>query len=131
VYTDRLLLKRILRNLVVNALRYTSEGAVLIGCRRRGDSVVIQVVDTGQGIPKDQLDLIFEDFYQVGNLARARTHGLGIGLAVVSRLSRLLGHPVSVSSVVGKGSIFSIQLQSHGRAERVGVSLHEVALGDY
>lgn len=110
VHTDRILLKRMVRNLVVNAIRYTNEGGILIGCRRRNGKLVVQVVDTGIGIPQDRLAWIFEEFYQVSNPSRDRARGLGLGLAIVSRLSRLLGHPVAVTSVPGRGSTFSVEL---------------------
>ncbi len=111
VESDERLIERIVRNLMTNAYRYTQTGGVLLGCRRRGeDEMAIQVVDTGIGIPDDRLDLIFEEFYQVGNEARDRTQGLGLGLAIVQRLSRLLGHPVHVRSVVGRGTCMEIIL---------------------
>ncbi|MEW5728252.1 MAG: sensor histidine kinase, partial [Pseudomonadota bacterium] len=108
VETDRVLLKRIVRNLIHNAFRYTEEGGVLVGCRRRGDRLLIQVWDTGPGIPPDQLEMIFEDFYQLDNPARDRSKGLGLGLSVVRRMARLLCHELTVESRVGKGSVFTI-----------------------
>lgn len=106
--TDPLLLERILRNLVVNAIRYTDSGRILVGCRRRGSSVAVQVWDTGRGISEDHLGEIFEEFRQLENPARERGKGLGLGLAIVRRLSELLGHPVEVRSRVGHGSMFGI-----------------------
>jgi PAS domain S-box-containing protein len=110
VRSDRVLLTRMVRNLVLNAIRYTREGAVLVGCRRHGGEVRIEIWDTGIGIPEDQLDLIFDDFYQVGNKSRDRAKGLGLGLSVVARTGRLLGHGIGVRSRVGGGSCFSIAL---------------------
>lgn len=110
VRSDRILLKRMIRNLLVNSIRYTKTGGILLGCRRRGDQLVIQVVDTGIGIAPDRQEMIFEDFYQIDNPAREGSRGLGLGLAIVSRLGRLLDHPVGVSSRQEHGSVFSIQV---------------------
>ncbi|NYZ15601.1 response regulator [Azospirillum sp. RWY-5-1] len=111
IHTDRDLLERILRNLLENALRYTDRGGILIGCRRRGDSVLIQVVDTGSGIPPEHLDRIFHEFYQVSNPARDRGLGLGLGLAIVERLVRLLDGRIHVTSTPDRGSCFSIEFR--------------------
>lgn len=110
VETDPAMLERMLRNLVGNALKYTENGRVLIGTRLRGSYVEIQVIDTGCGIPADQLEEIFVEFYQLHNPWRNRQQGLGLGLAIVKRLARLLDHPLQVRSVLGKGSCFSIRL---------------------
>jgi CheY-like chemotaxis protein len=110
VHTDEVLLERILRNITLNAVRYTRHGKVLVRARRRGALVVVKVLDTGIGIPKDQRDRIFEAFYQLGNTARDRRRGLGLGLAIVRQLSELLQIPVRLRSKEGKGSVFSIQL---------------------
>ncbi|MBP2297894.1 hybrid sensor histidine kinase/response regulator [Azospirillum picis] len=106
--TDRGLLMQLLRNLVDNALRYTEAGAIRIRCRVDGDQVAIEVQDTGIGIPPEHLDRIFEEFHQVGNPERDRMRGLGLGLAIVRRLSQLLDHPVQVRSVQGQGSAFRV-----------------------
>lgn len=112
VRSDPALLDRVLRNLLENALRYTPRGGrVLLGCRRRGGQAVLQVVDTGIGIPADHLGVIFEEFQQLGNSARNSALGLGLGLAIVRRSCDLLGHAVSVASSVGKGSAFSVHLR--------------------
>ena len=108
VRSDRVLLERILRNLVANALRHGGKGRILIGCRRRGRGVEIQVSDTGAGIPPDQLELIFEDFYQVGNPERQLAQGLGLGLGIVARTASLLGHTTGVRSRPDHGSTFSV-----------------------
>jgi PAS domain S-box-containing protein len=108
VRTDPLLLGRILRNLVSNALRYTHRGRVLIGCRRVGDRLAIDVLDTGIGIAADKTERIFEEFYQIGNPERDRTRGLGLGLAIVAGLAKLLDHPVQVRSEPGRGSLFRV-----------------------
>ncbi|WP_207461739.1 PAS domain S-box protein [Azospirillum sp. SYSU D00513] len=110
VHSDPTLLERMLRNLVENALRYTEQGGILIGCRRRGDRLRIEVVDTGIGIAPDRQAEVFEEFFQVGNPERDRSKGLGLGLAVVRRLARLLGHEVRLRSVPGRGSAFIIEL---------------------
>lgn len=108
VRSDTTLLLRVIRNLASNALRYTANGGILIGCRRDGEHLRIVVCDTGIGIDADQLDSIFDDFYQVGNVERDREKGLGLGLSVVQRVGQLLDHPVAVRSVPGRGSTFSI-----------------------
>ncbi len=108
--TDPILLERILRNFVENALRYTVSGGVVIGCRRTGDKVAIEVWDSGVGLMPDVLDDIFEEFYQVGNPERDRRKGLGLGLAIVRRLSTLLGCKIKVTSRLGRGSRFSVQV---------------------
>lgn len=108
--TDATLLFRVLSNLVANALRYTEEGGVLVACRRRGQYAHIEVWDTGIGIPPEQHERIFEEFYQLNNPARDRSRGLGLGLATVKRVAQLLDHPLRVRSIPGKGSRFSIEV---------------------
>jgi len=108
--SDPALLQRMLRNLLSNAVRYTRHGDILIGCRRRGSRLGLQVWDTGIGIPPGALETIFEEFYQVGNIARDRRQGLGLGLAIVDRLGRLLDHPVAVSSSPDRGSVFEVRV---------------------
>lgn len=110
VRSDPALLERILRNLLNNAVRYTKHGRVLLGCRRRRETLVIEVWDTGIGIPQNQLKLIFREFHQLGNSARDRRQGLGLGLAIVDRLSQLLDHRIDVASEPQKGSVFSIEV---------------------
>jgi signal transduction histidine kinase/ActR/RegA family two-component response regulator len=110
VRSDPVLLERMLRNLLHNALRYTDSGAVMLICRRRPNRVLIEVRDSGPGIPADKQDLIFEEFVQLHNPARQREHGLGLGLAIVRRLSQLLDHRISLRSAPGKGSTFVIAL---------------------
>ncbi|MBB4398049.1 ATP-binding protein [Bradyrhizobium sp. ERR14] len=108
VDSDPMMLKRVLGNLLSNAFRYTRSGGVLLGCRRRGASVEIQIWDTGPGIPADQQAMIFEEFVQLQNPARDRTQGLGLGLAIVRRTAALLQHPLKLVSVVDRGSMFSV-----------------------
>ena len=117
VQADPVLLERVVRNLVSNAVRYTDKGHVIVGCRR-GARLSVEVWDTGRGIPADQQERIFQEFYQIGNPERDRTRGLGLGLAIVQRLTRILSTPIEVQSRVGKGSVFklSVALASGGQA---------------
>jgi signal transduction histidine kinase/ActR/RegA family two-component response regulator len=108
--SDPVLLGRILRNLVSNAIHYTDHGKVLLGCRRYGAMFRVEVYDTGIGISADQIEEIFEDFHQVGNVARDRRLGLGLGLAIARGMADILGHRLSVTSLPGKGSCFFIEL---------------------
>jgi signal transduction histidine kinase len=108
IESDIILAVQILRNLISNALRYTPSGGVLVGCRHRQGKLSIEVHDTGIGIPEDQLSKIFDEFYQVNNPERDRQQGLGLGLSIVDRAARLLGHPVTLTSTPGKGSTFTV-----------------------
>ncbi len=108
VKSDPVLLKRILRNLLANAIRYTESGGVLLGTRRRDDDVHIEVYDTGVGIPEESLPHIFDEFYQINNPERDREKGLGLGLSIVRRMADTLGHRIHVRSRPGSGSCFSI-----------------------
>jgi signal transduction histidine kinase/CheY-like chemotaxis protein len=108
VCSDFILLERILLNLVSNAVRYTRRGSILVGCRRRGDSLCIEVRDSGIGIPEDQQRNIFSEFYQLAPQEPDGRAGLGLGLAIVDRLSRLLDHPVALRSRPDAGSCFSV-----------------------
>lgn len=110
VITDPVLFTRMVRNLLVNALRYTQSGRVLLGCRRRQGCVRLEVWDTGPGIPPDRQAEIWEEFTQLGNPERDRTQGLGLGLAIVARTGKLLHHPVGVRSVPTKGSVFFVEV---------------------
>jgi signal transduction histidine kinase/DNA-binding NarL/FixJ family response regulator len=108
--SDFILLERILLNLVSNAIRYTEAGGVVVGCRRRVGTLRIEVWDSGIGIPQDQQRNVFGEFYQVPAVARDRHGGLGLGLAIVERLCRLLGHPIELTSAPGQGSRFFISV---------------------
>ena len=110
--TDLLLLGRIVDNLVANAVRYTSDGGVLVACRRRANRARIEVWDTGAGIPAAEIGRIFDEFYQAETPAvgQAQAIGLGLGLAIVERLSRLLDVEVAVRSVQGRGSLFTVSV---------------------
>jgi PAS domain S-box-containing protein len=110
VRSDPTLLYRILQNFLSNAVRYTSQGRILIGCRRKGRKLRIEVADTGIGIPAHLQQEIFKEFFQIGNPERDRTQGLGLGLAIVQRLSRLLRCPVTVRSREGRGSAFGVEV---------------------
>jgi two-component system CheB/CheR fusion protein len=110
IRSDPRLLEQILRNLLSNALKYTRQGKVLLGCRRRAGMLSIEVWDTGLGIPAEALQAIFDEYYQVDNPARERSRGLGLGLSIVQRLADLLGHQVRVRSRPGKGSVFTIEM---------------------
>ncbi len=111
VLTDPMLLHSVLRNLVANAIRYTQQGGVLVAARRRGKHRLrIEVWDTGIGIAPEQQERIFEEFYQVGNAARDRKRGIGLGLAIVRRTASILGEQISVRSQLGRGSCFAIEL---------------------
>lgn len=112
--TDQLLLTRIVRNLVANAIRYTDQGGVLIACRRRAGKQWIEVWDTGIGIPADKTELVFEEFRQLGS--DSRTRGSGLGLAIVARTAALLGLQIRLRSRPGRGSMFAIELPA-GRAK--------------
>lgn len=106
--SDPVLLGRILFNFVSNAVRYTQKGKVLVGCRRRGDNLRIEVWDTGCGIPEDQQSLIFEEFHRVADPEHGSEKGIGLGLAIVDRLAKLLGHVIEVRSTPGRGSMFAV-----------------------
>ena len=110
VHSDANLLDQMVRNLVGNALKYTKRGKVLLGCRRRAGMLRIEIWDTGIGIPGAELDAIFDEYHQVGNDARERSRGLGLGLSIVKRLGELLDHHVGVRSQPAKGSVFFIEV---------------------
>jgi len=118
VYSDLILLERILHNLVSNAIRYTSTGGVVVGVRRCANQARLEIWDTGPGIPEDQQDKVFEEFYQVGNSERDRSKGLGLGLAIVRRLTQLLNHTLHLDSRIAKGSVFRVAAPI-GRLEKV------------
>jgi signal transduction histidine kinase len=111
--SDVALLKRILANLISNAIKYTDRGKVLVACRCAKDQAILQVFDSGIGIAPDELDHVFEDFYQVALAGAARykqREGVGLGLGIVKRLADLLHHPIEVRSRPGRGSMFALRL---------------------
>jgi PAS domain S-box-containing protein len=110
VRSDTRLLGRILRNFISNALRYTHQGRVLVGCRRKGSQLSIQVWDTGEGVPEERLQEIFHEFYQLNTHQRGARKGVGLGLAIVDRLARMLEHPIEVLSWPPRGSMFSVEV---------------------
>jgi Na+/proline symporter/signal transduction histidine kinase len=109
VRSDRRLLRRLLQNLVSNAIKYTPKGRVLVGCRRRGQSARIVVTDTGLGVPLNKQRIIFEEFQRLEQGAKV-ARGLGLGLSIVERIARVLDHKVTMRSVPGKGSAFSLDV---------------------
>jgi two-component system CheB/CheR fusion protein len=117
IQSDPRLLEQMLRNLVANALKYTEHGKILLGCRRAGKMLSIEVWDTGIGIPQDELAAIFEEYHQLDNAARERSRGLGLGLSIVQRLATLLNHRITVGSTPGKGSHFSIEVAVAARPD--------------
>lgn len=110
VRTDPLLLEQILRNLVSNAIRYTSTGKILIGCRRQKAHLRLCVIDTGVGIAQEHQEHVFDEFFQIQKTAKIQGRGLGLGLAIVRRIADLLGIALNLRSQEGKGSIFSVDL---------------------
>jgi len=110
VNTDPGLLEQMTRNLLLNALKYTKEGGVVLGCRRHKDVLSLEIWDTGIGIPEVEFQSIFDEYHQLGNPARERGLGLGLGLSIVQRLGILLGHRVSVRSRLHRGSVFAIEI---------------------
>jgi len=108
--SDPRLLEQMLRNLLSNALKYTPQGKILLGCRRHGNHLSIEVWDTGIGIPQRECQAIFEEYHQLDNPAREHSRGLGLGLSIVQRLGHLLGHPIRVRSRLGHGSMFAIEV---------------------
>ena len=130
VHADPLLVERILRNLVSNAIRYTEDGGVLVACRRRGERLLLQVWDTGPGIREAEKERIFEEFYQVPGAAAPMPHqkkGLGLGLAIVKRLAGLIGEPLALRSVPGHGSVFTLGLPVGKPVPRPGDSVPAMA----
>ncbi len=143
VLSDELLVHRILTNLVANAIRYTRAGGVLVCCRPRGNALQIEVRDSGIGIAPEKHEDIFLEFYRNGDAGGDEDMGLGLGLAIVSRLTRLLGAEVRVRSAPARGSVFSLRLPrgdaakirpsvevSHSRVEDSGMSLRVLVVDD-
>jgi signal transduction histidine kinase len=119
VRSDPVLLDRIMRNLVANAVRYTDRGRIILGARRSAAAVRIEVWDSGRGIPKDKHREIFQEFRQLENPQRDRRKGLGLGLAIVERLVKLLDHSLELRSQLGKGSVFAVSVPRGRREEFV------------
>lgn len=110
IRSDSRLLLRIIRNFISNAIRYTDEGRVVVGCRRKGDVLSIQVWDTGTGIPEDKQKEVFKEFQQLECHTAKDRQGVGLGLAIVERIASMLSHELLVQSVHGKGSMFSVEV---------------------
>ena len=110
VWSDAVMLERTLRNLISNAVRYTDRGRVLVGCRSRGKHLAIEIWDTGRGIDVSQHERIFEEFYQIDNPERDRSKGLGLGLAIVRRMTALLKAKLTFTSRPGIGSLFRLEI---------------------
>ncbi|WP_418129583.1 hybrid sensor histidine kinase/response regulator [Variovorax sp. 375MFSha3.1] len=130
VHSDPQLLHRMLSNLMDNALKYTTRGGVTVTARERGEAVWIEVRDTGIGIPPEQSGRIFEEFYQINNPGRDRSRGLGIGLSIVQRLSRLLGHPVQMHSRPGRGTHFRVVVPVASAPERAQAGLAPASMNE-
>jgi Na+/proline symporter/signal transduction histidine kinase len=109
VRTDRRLLRRLLQNLVSNALKYTQKGRVLVGCRRSENHVIVEIHDTGMGIPQSKQKAIFQEFHRLDDGMRV-AKGLGLGLSIVERISHVLNHPVELRSKMNQGSCFTVEL---------------------
>lgn len=109
VRTDRRLLRRLLQNLVANAIKYTPRGRVLVGCRRKNGRIRIHIIDTGLGIPAGKQKIIFKEFHRLPQGAQA-ARGLGLGLSIVERIGRVLDHKITLRSVSGKGSSFMVEI---------------------
>jgi CheY-like chemotaxis protein/two-component sensor histidine kinase len=109
VRSDRRLLRRLLQNLVSNAIKYTPKGRVLVGCRRPAGRLRIDVYDTGLGIPRSKKQAIFQEFHRLDQGARV-ARGLGLGLSIVERIARVLDHRIEVASTIGRGSQFSVEV---------------------
>ncbi|MFN8840120.1 MAG: ATP-binding protein [Burkholderiales bacterium] len=116
VRSDPVLLERVLTNLVANAVRYTRRGGIVVGVRRAGETVRIEVLDSGIGIPEDRQRAVFGEFYQIAPEGTPRGQGLGLGLAIVERLCALLGHRLTLASAPGRGTRVALELP---RAEPV------------
>lgn len=110
VQTDPQLLEQILRNLLSNAIKYTQKGGILVGCRRRGQSLVLVVCDSGIGVADTETKAIFDAYHRGEHAVMISEHGLGLGLSIVQRLTQLMDHPITVRSTPGKGSAFMITL---------------------
>src|SRR5438128_10831719 len=118
VQSDRRLLRRLLQNLVSNAIKYTPKGRVLFGCRLRGGNLRIDVYDTGLGIPASKKKIIFREFHRLNEGAKV-ARGLGLGLSIVQRIGRVLDHKIDLVSVPGRGSRFSVEVPLSSAAPSV------------
>src|SRR5690606_27472050 len=117
IRTDPNLLRRVVQNLVSNAIKYTNSGKVLVGVRRQGGQAVIQVLDSGIGIPASKFRTVFKEFARLDEGARTAP-GLGLGLSIVDRISRVLSHPVELQSTPGRGTSFKVRVPIDAAASR-------------
>jgi len=120
---DATLLERIVGNLLANAIRYTRNGGVLVGCRRRGEHCELQIWDTGPGIAEEHREAIFEEFFRIGAPGTGQEKGLGLGLSIVRRCAHILGYSIAVQSREGRGSVFKVTLPLAAGT----VALHDVS----
>jgi len=118
VNSDSVLLARVLRNFLSNAFKYNNNGKILLGCRRQGNLVSIEIWDNGVGIAEDKINEIFQEFKRLKTSTVAFRNGLGLGLAIVDKIAKVLEQPIKVKSVIGKGSMFSIQVPL-GKADQI------------
>jgi PAS domain S-box-containing protein len=125
-HSDPSLVEQILRNLISNAVKYTREGSVWLRCQHENTAVRLEVGDTGIGIPRDQLPLIYDEFYQVGVQANSTREGYGLGLSIVQRLVKLLQLQLEVHSMVGKGSVFSLLLPAARSRPQISSKMPEI-----
>ncbi|MGU5681697.1 hybrid sensor histidine kinase/response regulator [Aeromonas allosaccharophila] len=123
VHSDVRLLRRVLQNFLTNAFRYNPGGRVLLGCRRMGDKIRIEVWDNGPGIPQDKQEAIFDEFSRLDHSRTAKEQGLGLGLAIARGISQVLGHQLTLQSWPGKGSVFAVTLNLATRP----VTAHQLA----
>jgi signal transduction histidine kinase/CheY-like chemotaxis protein len=130
VASDEHLLLRILINLVGNAIRYTETGGILVAARRRGEQVVIEILDTGIGIPRERQDEVFQEFVQLHNTERDRTKGLGLGLSIVRRTVMLLGHTLEMTSEVDRGTRFRLTLPCVALPQEIVQNVLDLPLPD-
>lgn len=130
VKSEEDLLEQILRNYIENAIRYTESGDITLSCEVTNNTMKISVTDTGIGIAQEDLNRIFDEFHQVGNTQRDRNKGLGLGLAIVHRTAKLLGHQIDVESELGVGSRFSISIETAGIENNSTPVVQENQTGD-
>lgn len=116
VWSDPMMLERVLRNLLTNAIRHAGGGDILLACRRRGNATLVEVWDNGPGIPADHLALIWEEFYQIGSPSRDRAVGLGLGLSIARKLTRSLDHGIEACSREGSGTRFRVVIADQAEA---------------
>lgn len=134
VYSDPLMLERIIRNLVSNAIRYTSEGGVLVGARKRKDQVWIEVWDSGQGIPEEKISEIFSAHVQLNNPDHDPTKGFGLGLSIVKKMIDNLGHELEVKSLPGNGTLMRLKIDNNISAKKetlkTSVTMPQISTGN-